>query len=437
MPELLPLVAIAGLMALSGFFSGSETALTAVSRARMHALEKDGDARAGRVQRLREKPESLIGAILLGNNLVNILATAIATVTFTAAFGDLGAVYATFVMTALVLIFAEVLPKTYAISNADRMAMAVASPIGFVVKAFAPLVAGVQVLVSGVLKGLGVKTQDNPLSLQDELRGAIDLRHQEGEVDKEDRDMLGGLLDLQELTVVDVMVHRKSMEVLDMDVPAPELISQALESRYTRLPLWSGDPDNIIGVLHAKDLSRALYAVSQDADGLLREKAGAIDVKAIAREPWFVPETKSLLEQLHEFREKREHFALVVDEYGVLMGLVTLEDILEEIVGEIEDEHDQPVEGVQELDDGAVMVQGSVTIRDLNRAMDWNLPDEEAVTVAGLVIHEAQTIPERGQIFSFHGRRFEILARQRNQITQIRITPAPPAEDANGDGHGR
>ncbi len=422
MTDLLPFLAIAGLMALSGFFSGSETALTTVSRARMRALENEGDARAARVRHLRERPESLIGAILLGNNLVNIFATAIATVAFTRAFGEAGAGLATLVMTVVVLVFAEVLPKTFAISNADRMAMAVGQPIAVLVWVANPVVVTIQAVVNAVLGVLGVTASQNPLSPQQELRGAIELHHAEGAVPKDDRDMLGGLLDLRELTVADVMVHRKSMEVLDSAAPARDVVDQALESRYTRLPLWRDDADNIIGVLHAKDLSRALHASASDAD--------QVDIAAIAREPWFVPETTGLLEQLEAFRAKREHFALVVDEYGALMGLVTLEDILEEIVGQIEDEHDHPVAGVEKLDGGAVMVKGAVTIRDLNRAMDWNLPDEEAVTVAGLVIHEAQTIPEAGQIFSFYSRRFEIVARHRNQLTQLRITPLPE-EDAS------
>ena len=412
-----PLGSIVFLLMMSAFFSGSETALTAVSRARMHQLETEGDGRAARVSKLIADRESLIGAVLLGNNLVNILASALATSAFTVLFGPAGVLYATGVMTALVLVFAEVMPKTYAISNADRSAMAVSLPITWLVRLFAPVVGAVQAVVRSTLKLFGISAEGDVLSFHDELRGHIELHHREGGVAESDRAMLGGILDLRDYTVADVMVHRKNMEMIDADAPPREAIATALDSRHTRLPLWREDPENIIGVLHAKDLSRALNAASAEA--------ARIDVSSIAREPWFIPETTSLFEQLHAFRAKREHFALVVDEYGALMGLVTLEDILEEIVGEIDDEHDRPVEGVQPQPDGSVLVNGSVTIRDLNRALDWSLPDDEAVTIAGLVIHEAQTIPEPGQVFAFHGRRFEILQRRRNQLTQLKVSVLP------------
>lgn len=414
------------LLVLSGAFSGSETALTAVSRARMHALETDGDVRAKRVNQLTADRESLIGALLLGNNVVNILASALATAAFIQIFGTAGVAIATVVMTLLVLIFAEVLPKTYAISNADHMAMAASRPVVWLVRILGPIVAAIQTLVRAILKLFGIRSVGDVLSAREELRGHIDLHHREGGMAGAERGMLGGILDLRDYTLIDVMIHRKNMEMIDV---APEggdsavdAITQALDSRFTRLPLYEGDQENIVGVLHAKDLSRALNAARGDI--------AKIDVRTIARDPWFVPETTSLFEQLNAFRAKREHFAIVVDEYGAVMGLVTLEDILEEIVGEIEDEHDRPMEGVKKQQDGSVLVDGVVTIRDLNRLLDWNLPDDEAVTVAGLVIHEAQTIPEPGQVFAFHDRRFEITKRRRNQLTELRISVLPESPDA-------
>lgn len=414
---LAPIVIIVVLLVLSGFFSGSETALTAVSRARMLALEKDGNPAAERVNALTSNGEKLIGAILLGNNLVNILASTLAATVFLHLFGELGVAYATAVMTILVVIFSEVLPKTYALSNPDRVALAVSWPIRQIVRVFWPIVAALQAIVRVVLNLLGARVSGPLFSPHEEIRGHIDLHHQEGGVVKDDRDMLGGVLDLRELTVDDVMVHRKNITMIDVATPTAELVTQALASPHTRLPLYEGDAENIIGVLHARDLARALL----EAGG----NAGKIDVRGIARDPWFVPETTELLEQLNIFKEKREHFALVVDEYGALMGLITLEDILEEIVGEIEDEHDITVEGLKPDGEGMWQVDGSLPIRDLNRALDWSLPDDEAVTVAGLVIHEAQTIPETGQVFSFHGVRFEILERRRNQITRMRIARSP------------
>ncbi|MGX6648577.1 HlyC/CorC family transporter [Maricaulaceae bacterium MS644] len=411
---------VLGLLAFSAFFSGSETALTATSKARMLSLEKDKDERAKRVNHLISDRESLIGAILLGNNLVNILASSIAAAVFLAMFGEAGVPIATLVMTLLVLIFAEVMPKTYALSNPDRLALAVSLPIRFFVTIFAPVVAAVQAVVRLALRVLGANVEGPVLSAHEEIRGQIDLHHQEGGVVKSDRDMLGGVLDLRELTVDDVMVHRKNLVMLDIEQPAGELVETALTSPHTRLPLYKDDAENIVGVLHVRDLARALHQAGGDAE--------KVDIDAIRREPWFVPETTPLQEQLTNFRVKREHFALVVDEYGGLMGVITLEDILEEIVGDIEDEHDVAVAGVAPLPDGFVMVEGATPIRDVNRALDWDLPDDEAVTIAGLVIHEAQTIPEAGQVFRFHGVQFEILDRKRNQITQMRLKAEPRPE---------
>ena len=405
------------LLMMSGFFSGSETALTAASRARMHQLEKSGDKRAARVNKLIENRERLIGTILLGNNLVNILASALATSLFATLIPGAGGVAAaTAIMTVLVLIFAEVLPKTYAISNSDKMAMTVARPIGFLVALLSGIVITIQAIVAATLRTFGVKADtDAALAAEAELRGAIELHHQEGSVGVQDRRILSGALDLKELTVADVMVHRKNISMISMDQPNRDIIMAALSSPYTRLPLYQGEMEEIVGILHAKDLLRAVAHVGGDFE--------QVDLKSILREPWFVPETLSVQEQLDGFLKKRSHFALVIDEYGELEGLVTLEDILEEIVGDIRDEHDQPVQGVRIQPDGSVNVDGWVHIRDLNRSRDWNLPDEEAVTVAGLVIHEAQAIPEVGQSFQFHGYRFDILRRNRNQITGLRITP--------------
>lgn len=414
---ILLIATIALLLILSAFFSGSETALTATSRARMRALEKDGNDRAKIVNRLIDDRERLIGAILLGNNLVNILASSLAATAFVAFFGETGVAYATLVMTALVLIFAEVLPKTLAISHPDAAAMGVAPIIRVVVFVLAPIVRLVRLIVRGALKlfGIDIDAARPVLSARDEIRGAIELHHEEGGVVKGARDMLGGVLDLAEIRVDEIMIHRKNIEMLNVDEPSASLVRKALDSPHTRLPLWKDNVENIVGILHAKDLLRALM----DNDG----DPERIDILKIARKPWFVPDSTSVGEQLEAFKRRRSHFALIVDEYGALMGLVTLEDIIEEIVGEIEDEHDLIARGVRPQPDGTVNVDGDVTIRDLNRAMDWNLPDEEAVTIAGLIIHEAQTIPDPGQEFIFYDFRFEILRKHRNQITAIKITP--------------
>ncbi len=407
---------------LSGFFSGSETALTAASRARMLTLEQHGDERAATVQHLIGKRDRLIGALLIGNNLANILASSIATSIFLTIFGDAGVAYATLAMTVILVIFAEVLPKSWAISGPDRFSLAVARGVSLVVLLIGPLSSAVNFIVRALLKlcGVNLAAGRSMLSAHEELRGAVEVLHREGSVIKEDRDQLGGLLDLKELEVSDVMVHRTAMGTINADAPADQIVGEILASPHTRMPVWRGDIDNIVGMLHTKDLVRALYDVGNDAS--------RIDIMKVARKPWFVPDTTSLQDQMDAFLRRKAHIAVVVDEYGDVQGLVTLEDILEVIVGDIADEHDVEIQGLRLQPDGSVIVDGSLPIRELNRALDWSLPDEEATTIAGLVIHETQTIPEVKQAFTFHGKRFSVLKKERNRLTRLRIVPL----DADG-----
>ncbi len=431
-PEALPvdlwvaIVIIVACIALSAFFAASETALTGASRARMHALERNGDLRAKRVNRLMLRRERLIGATLLGNTLVNIGSSAFMTSVLVVLVGQRGALYATAIMTVLLLVFAEVLPKTVAINNADAISLLVARLISVFVAIFGPVLLGVEVLVRGVLKLFGGVADERRsiLTGAEELKSAVDLLHREGNVERSDRDMFGGLLDLDDLTVSDVMVHRTSMETLNADLPPSDLVRDVVASPYSRVPIWRGDPDNIVGVLHAKDMLRTLNASGGDV--------ATFAVDKVAVDAWFIPATTTLKDQLQAFRKRKVHFALVVDEYGVVMGLVTLEDIIEEIVGDIKDEHDLVVQGVRPQPDGSVIVEGSVPIRDLNRVMAWDLPDEEATTIAGLVIHEARAIPETGQVFTFHRFRFEVLRKVRNRLASLRIVPAVAREGAKG-----
>ncbi len=413
--------AIIALLALSAFFSGSETALTAVSKARMHQLEKNGDSRAGRVTALLESRDKLIGALLLGNNLVNILASALTTNILLSIFGDVGVAYATLIMTALVLVFSEVLPKTYALANSDQSALKIAPLVQLIVKILSPFVAIVQAIVRLLLRlgGSRLGAEENLLSPREDIRGTIELHHREGGVIKDDRDMLGGILDLDEMDIADVMVHRTDVIAVDADQPVEVAIEEILQSQFSRIPLWSGEPDNFIGVLHTRDLARDLAKELARAKGRIKN----INLTRISATPWFVPETTSLQDQLAAFLKRKTHFAVVVDEYGEVMGVVTLEDILEEIVGEISDEHDVDIVGLRQQSDGSTIIDGSVPIRDINRALDWHLPEDEATTIAGLVIHEARIIPDVGQVFTFHGFKFEVLGKQRNQLTSIRLTP--------------
>jgi Mg2+/Co2+ transporter CorB len=407
----------------SAFFAGSETALTASSRASMARLEKQGNKRAAIVNRLLASRERLIGGLMLGNNVVNIAASALTTGILLVWFGQAGVLYATIVMTVVIVVFSEILPKTAAFNAPDRIALMVARPMSIIIRILGPMLMGIEALVRWLLKLFGMKVGEDQavLSAHEELRGAIDLFHREGDVEKLDRDMFGGVLDLRELALSDVMIHRTNMITLNADDKPEDLVNAVIASPVTRLPLWRGNPENIVGILHVKDLLRALHAL----DG----EASKVDIGALLTAPWFVPDTRSVSEQLKAFRRRKTPFALVVDEYGEVEGLVTLEDILEEIVGDITDEHDVTVPGVRRQPDGSVNVDGAVPIRDLNRVMDWNLPDEEATTIAGLVIHEARSIPEPGQSFTFHGFRFRVLRRARNRITALRIQPLPkPAE---------
>ena len=401
---------------VSGFFSAGETALTASSRAAMMRLEKQGNRDATIVNRLLARRERLLGAILFANN-VNIAASTMATGLLLAFFGHAGVIYATLVMTALIFVFAEVLPKTAAFNMPDRIALVVAQPVDRMVRWFGPILRVVEWLVRIILHGLGMPVGkiQSILTPREELRGTVDLMHHAGVVEKLDRDMMGGLLDLRELTVSDVMIHRTKMVMLDADEPPREIVDAILAAAVTRIPFWRGSPDNVVGVLHAKDILRALHAAGGDA--------AKIDIMSLATPPWFVPDTTPLYDQLKAFLHRKTALALVVDEYGELEGLVTLEDIMEEIVGDITDEHDIAVPGVRMLPDGSVNVDGAVPVRDLNRAMDWSIPDDEATTIAGVVIHESRSIPEPGQSFTFHGFRFQVLRKSRNRITALRVTP--------------
>ena len=417
--------AILLLLVMSAFFSGSETALTAASRGKLRAQADKGSKGAERALLITEDNERLIGSVLLGNNLVNILATSLATALLTRLFGESGVAVATLVMTLLVLIFAEVLPKTYAITNAETAAAKVSAPIQMVVKVFAPIVSAVRLLVRGVLRLFGVTTDPDShiLAVRDEIAGALTLGQSEGVVHKEDRDRILGALDLGERTVEEIMLHRSQIQMLNADTDPEDLLRQLLDSPHTRLPVYQGEHDNIVGVVHAKDLLRAMH---RTMFGPNAAPNGLKDFKIldVVRPPYFIPDTTTLDDQMRQFLRRRTHFALVVDEYGSIEGLITLEDILEEIVGEITDEFDTAAEhAVQKLKDGHFSVDGAMTIRDLNRAMDWNLPDDEANTVAGLVIYEAQMIPAVGQVFSFHGFRFEVTARKANRITKLKIRP--------------
>lgn len=414
------IIAIGGivvLLILSAFFSGSETAFTAASKVRLRAREKEGDKRAALTNKIRNEKDRMIGALLLGNNLVNILASALATSVLIKLFGESGVIYATLIMTMLVLIFAEVLPKTYAFHHAENVAMRISPLIRLIIIVFAPVTEAVTWIVRQVLKVFGVDISKVAAGSHLELlRGAIEMHEGPQQQTQEQRAMLRSILDLEEVDIEDIMIHRKKVLMIDVDQPVEKIVEEMLSSQYTRVPLWKDNPDNIVGVIHAKQLLHELMDV--------RGNVSDINMSRITMEPWFVPETTNLYDQLQAFRERKAHFAVVIDEYGTFMGIATLEDILEEIVGDIDDEHDEEVSGVRKLLNGSYVIDGSVPIRDLNRALEWGLPHEEYATLAGLILYESQMVPDMGQSFRFHGFQMDVIRKQRNQITLIRVTPS-------------
>jgi Mg2+/Co2+ transporter CorB len=420
-PHLDPWLALAVValgVLLTGFLAAADAALHAISRARLAAQEKAGSRRAAIALRVLDDRERLSGVFLLARTLVKTATASFAAYAALASFGASGAAGLAIAVALIIVVLGELAPRMAAVADPERMALKLVRPVARLLAVFGPPVRLMQWFARRVLGlfGLRIDSQRPVLAIDEILRDQVELMRQGGMVEKADGDMVSGLLDLKQLAVDDVMIHRTKMRTINLDLGPETIVREVLASPYTRMPLWRDKPENIVGILHAKDLLRALDAAGGDA--------GKLDVAAIAFAPWFVPVNTPLPEQLKGFLARKTHFALVVDEYGEVMGLVTLEDILEEIVGDIRDEHDVAVPGLRQQPDGAVIVDGGVPIRDLNRAMDWQLPDAEATTIAGLVIHEARAIPDAGQAFTFHGFRFEVMRKSRNRLTALRIAPA-------------
>ncbi|WP_158870185.1 HlyC/CorC family transporter [Antarcticirhabdus aurantiaca] len=419
--------AVLVLLLFAAVLSAAESAMSTASKARLAAADLAGERRAARAARLLDDRDRIIGALLLANNLACGLAVVLAAQGGYELYGVPGLAGAGLLATLAIVVFCEVLPRSLALARPDRAAERLSGFARAVALLFGPAADAVDWFVRGLLRVFGQRREAEALlTARDELRGAMEVLHREGALVEADAKQLGGLLDLHELEVSDVMVHRTAMRQLNADEAPAEIVRQVLDSPHSRMPLWRGEPDNIVGVVHAKDLLRALHEAGDDPS--------RVDVRAIASRPWFVPETTTLQDQLNAFLRRRTPLALVVDEYGEVEGLITLEDILEEIVGNIADEHDLDIQGVTQEADGSVIVDGSVPIRDLNRALGWSLPDEEAVTIAGLVIHETQSIPEERQAFTFFAKRFTVLKRERNRIARLRIRDAsvvvPPKKTA-------
>ena len=398
---IIEIIGIFFLLLLSAFFSSSETAITRISDVKIYQWGESKNRKYIKAKELMNSRERVIGILLLGNNIVNILASALATSILIGLFGDKGIIYATLIMTTLIFIFSEVLPKTYAIRESEKLILYASPIIKIFIIILSPINFLVQNLVSSILN----------IDWKQNLRGAILLANNKGDVRKPDRIMLESILDLNEVKVSEIMTHRKNIEGINISENIDIIIDIALKSRFTRLPLWKENADNIIGTLHVKDLLRA------------KNTNANIQINKIMQKPQFISENTSLSEQLNNFKKETIQMAFVIDEYGDLQGLISLEDILEEIVGEIFDEFDKQIAGPEILSDKSVVVDGAMTIRDLNRSMDWKLPDEEASTIAGLVIDIAQKLPSINETIKIDKFHFTVLERQRTRITKINIKP--------------
>ena len=411
----LPIGTIFLLLGLSAVFSAARAALTEASRTRLGDFQKRGERGAATILRLLEKEDRTLGALAIGQLLALGLAGWVSAYLLLDGRPPLETLAGGLIVFLLFASLGLLLPAAYATYRAERTALALSGPVDACAILLGPLAEVTNRAAEGLLRFSGLKDEHDTQTVHEELRETIDLHIKEGTVIKNDRDMLGGILAMQDLEVADIMVHRTKMTMIDGDEDPKEIVAKVLKSGHTRIPVWKNAPDNIIGVLHAKNLFAALQKHGGDA--------AKIDIEDILLPPWFVPDTRAIPDQLNAFLKRKSHFAIVVDEYGELQGLVTLEDIIEEIVGDIRDEHDALASGVRPKPDGSYLVDGTVPIRDLNRSFDWTLPDEEANTIAGLVIHEARTIPDVGQAFIFHGFRFEILKKRHHQITALRMTP--------------
>jgi CBS domain containing-hemolysin-like protein len=418
------------LLAANAFYVAAEFALVKSRGFRINALAEENRFGARLVQRVMQNLEAYLACCQLGITMASLglgwvgeptVAALLTPIMTPLGMSEPALHFTAFIVGFLVfsslhIVLGEQVPKTLAIRKPEPVSLWVAYPLYISYVLFYPLNWLLNASSRSILKLLGIEESPQHEILSDvEIEGLVEASAEHGKMPAGQAEYLHNVFRFGDLEVRDVMVHRTEMVTLNADNPADEIVSQVLAAQFTRLPLWREAPENIVGILHAKDLLRAIQAAQGDLS--------KIDVVGLARPPWFVPDIRPISEQLKAFRRRKTHFALVVDEYGEVMGLVTLEDVLEEIVGDISDEHDIVIPGVKQQVDGSVVIDGAVPIRDLNRLMDWDLPPEEATTVAGLVIHEARTIPEVGQSFTFHGFRFRVLEKERNRITKLHLTP--------------
>ena len=411
--DLLLLLFIILLIILSGIMSGSETALTAVSKPRIISKVNQGSKRASYVKNLIDSKENVISSLLLSNNLINILATSLATAYLYNLFGTSGILYATILMTTLIVIFAEVLPKIYSINRPNRTAIFIGPAIYYLNKVLTPFVYIINFLSKIVLKKIIIKSKDTlDEESEEELKGMIDLYQTSNPDSVHEKEMLRSILTLNDTTVEEVFTHRKNIYSINIDIDNQTLIEKINTSNYTRIPFWKNNPENIIGILDTRLLDIDMTIKSSDTNEILK----------FLKKPWFTPEITNLLDQLVSFKKKKEHLSLVVDEYGELLGLITLEDIIEEIVGEIIDESDIPLDEFIINKNGNIMTNGSKNIKDLYKEFNLNLPESDAITIGGYVMDLAKKIPWYGETVKDKFFTYKVLSHSRKQILKLEIS---------------
>jgi len=402
------------LIVFSGFFSGSETGLISLNRYRLRHLVRDGHPGAVRASRLLERPDRLIGLILLGNNFVNILASAIATIIAVRLLGEAGVMVATALLTLVILLFAEVAPKTLAALHPERIAFPASYALGPLLRVLYPVVVVINGIANGMLRLIGLSTQDNGghhLS-QEELRTVV---NEAGSmIPQTHQKMLLSILDLEKVTVEDIMVPRNDVVGIDLEDDWDDIVEQIQSSQHTRLPVYEGSIDNVLGFVHLRNV-----LALQRSRGLTRE-----NFSEVLREPYFIPEATPLNTQLLNFQKQRRRIGLVVDEYGDIRGLVTLDDILEEIVGEFTTDPATSIKEVHPQDDGTYLVEGGAYVRELNRLMGWELPTDGPKTLNGMIIEYLESIPEPGTSVMIADYPIEIIQTSANAVKTVRIDPS-------------
>jgi Mg2+/Co2+ transporter CorB len=410
---ILSVIIIAILIAISALFAATETAITATSPGKIQRLKSEGNTRAGIVLSILKAKENVISTMLIGNSLINTICTTIATGMFIELLGDnVGTIVSSVVMAFLIIVFAEVVPKAIAVIKAEPIIMLTAPTIVLFLKILQPVNSILAIAVKVFCRVFGIELKHS-VSGAEEVRGVIEHHHQEGNVYKTYRDMLGGVLDLNDIHVSEIMVHRRDVESINVDLPTDEIVKKMLSSSYSRIPFWEENKDNIIGVLHIKDLTRVLYANSHNIE--------KVNIRELLVQPWFISEDILVGKQLNAFRTRNSHFACVIDEFGAWQGILTLEDILEEIVGQIKDEYDYQVEPIIHKSATEVVINGSTTIRDINRELGWGLPDDAANTIAGLIMHEIKRIPNQGEKIEIFNLKISIIKKIGNKIETVKV----------------